>query len=128
MSIKNLNPYIQLNGFAAQAIAFYEEALGAKLESVTRFREVAGMKVAPEHENRVMHALLRIGDGVLMISDLHIALDFDELADMSAKFDALAARGKVGFPIHETFWGAKFGMLTDAFGVHWMFNFERKPS
>ena len=27
------------------------------------------MNVIPEHQNRVMHALLRIGEGVIMISD-----------------------------------------------------------
>jgi len=27
-------------------------------------------------------------------------------------------------PLQDTFWGAKFGMLTDAFGLRWMFNCE----
>ena len=27
-------------------------------------------------------------------------------------------------PVQE-FWGARFGMLTDKFGVHWMFNYEQ---
>jgi len=26
----------------------------------------------------------------------------------------------------DTFWGARFGTLTDAFGVQWMFNCELK--
>ena len=30
--------------------------------------------------------------------------------------------------LQDAFWGAKFGMLTDAFGVNWMFNCTtRKP-
>ena len=28
----------------------------------------------------------------------------------------------------DTFWGAKFGMLTDAFGVRWMFNCETRKN
>jgi len=26
------------------------------------------------------------------------------------------------------FWGAKFGMLKDAYGINWMFNTEHKKS
>jgi len=99
-----------------------------------RFGDVPGMNVAPEHQNRVMHARLRIGEGVIMISDtqpgmpvalegnVHVCLDFDDVADMTKKFEALAVNGKVTLPPHDTFWGARFGMLTDAFGVRWMFN------
>ena len=31
-------------------------------------------------------------------------------------------------PLQDTFWGAKFGMLTDKFGINWMFNhdYEKK--
>jgi len=29
-------------------------------------------------------------------------------------------------PLQDTFWGARFGMLTDAFGISWMFNSELK--
>ena len=31
-------------------------------------------------------------------------------------------------PMQDTFWGAKFGMLTDAFGIHWMFNCQVKKA
>jgi PhnB protein len=134
MSIKQLNPYLIFNGTAAKAIQLYESALGGKTEGLMPFGDVPGMKVAPEHQNRVMHALLRIGEGVIMISDsqpgmpvapgsnTHVCLDFDDVADMTKKFEALAVNGKITLPLHDTFWGAKFGMLTDAYGVSWMFN------
>jgi PhnB protein len=140
MSIKQLNPYLMFNGNAEKAIKHYERALGATTEGVQRFSQVPGMKTAPEHANRIIHALLRIGTGVIMVSDstpeapvpevgnVHITLDFDDLSDMTAKFDALAKDGKVTFAIHDTFWGAKFGMLTDAFGINWMFNCAVKQS
>jgi len=134
MSIKQLNPYLSFNGTAAKAIQLYESALGGKTEGLMRFGDVPGMNVAPEHQNRVMHARLRIGEGVIMISDtqpgmpvalegnVHVCLDFDDVADMTKRFEALAVNGKVTLPPHDTFWGARFGMLTDAFGVRWMFN------
>ncbi len=45
---------------------------------------------------------------------------------MTKKFDALAVGGKVTYSLHDAFWGAKFGMLTDAFGIGWLFSCEQK--
>jgi PhnB protein len=138
MAIKNLNPYLNFNGTAAKAIELYEKALGAKVESVMRFGEARGMDVPPDSKDRVMHASLRLGDGVVMLSDtmpnmpppagnnVHVSLNCDDVVDMTKKFEALAAGGKVAMPLQDTFWGAKFGMLIDAFGIHWMFNCEAK--
>jgi PhnB protein len=138
MSIKSASPYLNFNGDAAKAIKLYEKALGAKTEAVMPFSEARGMDIAPEHKNRVMHASLRVDDAVIMMSDtmpdrpvisggnVHVSLTCDDVADMTKKFEALAAGGKVTMPLQDAFWGAKFGMLTDAFGIHWMFNCDTK--
>ncbi|MCA1586880.1 MAG: glyoxalase/bleomycin resistance/extradiol dioxygenase family protein [Acidobacteria bacterium] len=138
MSIKKLNPYLFFNGTAEKAIALYERALGAETENVARFGDVPGMDAPSEHKGRVMHAVLRLGGGLVMLSDTmpdspaaaegnaHVCLDFDNVADMTQRFEALGAGGKVTMPLQDTFWGAKFGTLTDAFGVQWMFNCEHK--
>jgi len=134
MGIKQLNPYLNFDGTAGQAIALYERALGAKTENVSYLGDVPGIETPAEHKTRVMHALLHIGPGVIMISDAmpgqpvtagsstHVCLDFDDPNDMTTKFEALAAGGSITMPLQDTFWGAKFGMLTDAFGIRWMFN------
>ena len=139
MAIKSLNPYLNFAGAAAQAIKLYEIALGAKVEQLSRYGDTPGMDIAPEHKQRVMHALLRLGEGTLMISDAppgmpvpnqsnaHVALHFDDVQELTRKFEALAADGQVTMPLQDTFWGAKFGMLTDAYGIRWMFNCETKP-
>ena len=138
MAIKQLNPYLNFNGTAGKAIRLYETALGAKVDNVMRWNEAPGTKVTPETKDLVMHARLRIGDGILMLSDsrpdapvtvgnnAHVTLDFDDANDMARKFEALSAGGKITMPLQDTFWGAKFGMLTDAHGVSWMFNCETK--
>lgn len=140
MAIKNLNPYINLNGTAEKAIALYASALGAKVGNVMRYTDLPNAEIGPEHKNRVMHVALEVGGGVIMLSDgmpgrpvptesnVHITLNFDDLADMGRKFEALAAGGKVTMALADTFWGARFGMLTDAFGVNWMFNCEHRKS
>ncbi len=139
MSIKALNPYLNFNGNGLEAIALYERALGAQVEGgVMKWGDLPGMDSAPADKNRVMHAMLRIGEGVVMISDtrpqdpasagnnVHVCLQFTDVADMTKKFEALAVGGKVTMPLADTFWGARFGMLVDAFGVGWMFNCELK--
>lgn len=46
MAIKQLNPYLMFNGTAAQAIALYERALGAKTENLSRFGDAPGHGIA----------------------------------------------------------------------------------
>ena len=141
MSITNLNPYINFNGDAEKAIKLYERALGARSENVMRWSELPpgeGGNVAPEHKNRIMHALLHVGDFELMVADTppdqpaqvgnrsHVNLSFDDVSDMQKKFEALSSGGQVTMPIQDAFWGAKFGMLKDQFGVQWMFNCQQE--
>jgi len=141
MAIKQITPYLNFDGDAAQAVALYERALGAKVEHISRFGDMPGSEAPPEAKDRVMHATLRLGQGgVIMLSDIHpgmphtpgtnlyVCLDFEDEADMGQKFDALSAGGKVNMPLNDTFWGARFGMLVDAHGIQWMFNCEKKKT
>lgn len=136
MSIKHLNPYIHYNGAAAKAIELYEKALGATVERQMRYGDFPGPKPAAGSANLIMHAELHIGGGVVMISDatperrvgsdgnVQIALHFTEPEGMAKSFDILADGGTVITPIQDMFWGAKFGVLTDVYGVTWLFNCE----
>ena len=138
MSIRRLNPYILLNGTSEKAIQLYQSALGAKVETVTRYSDIPGSKVPAEQKNYVMHAMLRVGESVLMLSDttpdrpvrfdgnVEVALDYTDAGEMAKAFETLSAGGKVAVPIQDMFWGAKFGSLTDAYGIRWMFNCENK--
>lgn len=138
MPVRQLNPYLNFNGTAAKAIALYEKALSAKVENIQRFGDVPGMDVKPEDKDRVMHAVLRIGGGTVMASDSQpgkpvpsesntwITLDYVDAAEMAQQFDALSAGGQIVMPLQDTFWGAKFGMITDAYKINWMFNCETR--
>jgi PhnB protein len=134
MAIKSLNPYINFNGTAMQAIALYERVLGATTLNVARAGDVPGMNVPADQRERVMHGVLRVGASQLMVSDappaqpvsmagnVHVSLDFEDIDEMARKFTSLADGRAVTVPLRDTFWGATFGMLTDRFGVRWMFN------
>jgi PhnB protein len=140
MAIESLNPYLFFNGNAAAAIAFYESALGARPDGVMHWGDVPGMDVPPGHEKRVMHSQLFLGKGIVMVSDggpgedvpfgrnVRITLNYTDVAEMTERFDALAQGGEITMPLADTFWGATFGMLTDKFGVAWMFNCDKKEA
>ncbi|HEU4538811.1 MAG TPA: VOC family protein [Polyangiaceae bacterium] len=138
MTIQTATPYLILNGQAQRAIALYQRALGANPGALQRFGDVDGS--CPEaRKSFVMHAELRVGDAMLMLSDgpaegpmpgagaVSIALNIDDQAQARQSFEALAASGKVIQPLFDAPWGALFGVVADEFGVHWMFNCSTKP-
>ncbi len=130
MSIKGATPYILLDGKAEQAIELYQRALGAKVHAKSRFGDM-DPNMPEAMKNRIMHAELRLGDGVLMLSDgdaeeaagalVNVAISFDDADEARRAFEALSSGGKVKQPIIDAPWGGIFGSLSDAFGVSWMF-------
>lgn len=132
-----VQPYLFFNGRCEEAIGFYQRALGAQVEMLMRFKDNPDPpppEVVPAgHADKVMHATLRIGDGVMMASDgcTDGAASFDGFAlsitptdaeQARRQFDALADGGEVRMPLGETFWSPCFGMAVDRFGVSWMVN------
>jgi PhnB protein len=133
MTIKTATPYLFLRGKAREAVGFYRDALGAEVKSLQTFGEA--MSSCPDAmKHRVVHAELAVGAATLFLSDgaedgaepggsqVQVALDFDDAAEMARRFDALGAGGEVLHPIHDTFYGGKLGALRDRYGVGWMFN------
>lgn len=133
-----ITPYLLLMGRAEEAIAFYVEALDAKVEAKQRFGDV-DKSCAEAARNNIMHAELRVGDAQLMLSDgpgkqgdevpmvaptagIAIAIAISNKDETRKRFDALARGGKVVEPLFDAPWGALFGVVEDRFGVRWMCN------
>ena len=87
-------------------------------------------------KQRVMHSHFEAGPVKFMASDspttgpsaqggqVHLSLHFTDGAKQEKVFKALSDGGTVTMPLQDTFWGARFGMLTDKYGVNWMFNYD----
>jgi PhnB protein len=138
--MKEIVTYLNFDGTCRQAMEFYKKCLGAELQLIP-FSEVPGA-LPPEAkgaENRIMHALLTKGPVRLMASDSLPGMDFrqgnnvwvslhcESVPEAETVFAAFSEKAKIGMPLQETFWAARYGMLTDQFGIGWMFNLE-KPS
>jgi len=129
-----LNPYINFRGKARAAIEFYQSVFGGTLQ-IDTFAGF-GMPVDNEAEKDwVMHAQLETPAGfTLMVSDtpssmplgeggnVSISLSGDNDAELSGYWDKLSNGATIGEPLAMAPWGAKFGMLTDRFGIGWLVN------
>lgn len=118
----SITPFMTVKD-CARAVEFYKQAFGA---------EDRGMAKGPD--GKVMHAEIKIGDSIIMLSDefpdygvlapqsagntsmgLHIYV-----ADVDAAFDrAVKAGAKVEMPVMDQFWGDRYGKLKDPFGHKW---------
>ena len=128
-------PYLMFNGNAAEAMSFYVKALDAKIVHSQTFGE-SGMSIADNAKDRIMHALLEADKLQIMVSDcqpdkevksgsqISLSLNFDNIESINKIFNNLSVDGEVTMELQDTFWGARFGMLDDKFGVSWMFNFD----
>lgn len=131
-----MNPYLLFNGDCEAAIRFYEKSLGGKVEAMFTHEGTPMEKLVPvEWRKKIIHARLALGDKVLMASDcppdryvkpqgFSVNLDFKTPAEAERVFGALAENGSVQMPLQQTFWAARFGMVTDRFGTPWMINCE----
>jgi len=135
-------PYLFFNGRCEEAITFYTQAVGARVEMLLHFDESPeppppGM-LPPGFEKKVMHAGFHIGDTQIFASDgceelarisgFSLALSLPTIEETGRAFNALADGGQITMPLGKTFWSESYGMLTDRFGVNWMVMVAQQPA
>lgn len=130
------NAYLNFNGKCEEAFRFYAEATGAIIDQMMSFgNSPMAEHMPPEARNMIVHASMRVGDTVIMASDapgdrykrpqgFSVSLVVDTTAEAERIFAALSSGGEVSMPLQQTFFAARFGMLTDKFGIPWMINCE----
>ncbi|HEX8461480.1 MAG TPA: VOC family protein [Segetibacter sp.] len=134
----NVTPYIIFSGNCEEALNFYAKGLGGEIKDLNRF-EGSPVEGMAEDKQLVMHAIFVAKGVMLMASDsgknapaetdggrVHLSLNFDNIEDIDQAFNALSEGARVTMPLEDTFWGARFGMLTDKFGINWMFNYDKQ--
>ncbi|MDP0499202.1 MAG: VOC family protein [Verrucomicrobiota bacterium JB022] len=121
--MNTLTPFVMCRD-AAAAIEFYKEAFGG-----------TEMSRLPSPEGWLLHAVVRIGDSLIMLADacpdrdlppaeqlphfahmtVHLQVEnVDEVFERAVKLGA-----KVSMPVSDMFWGDRYGRLIDPFGHHW---------
>ncbi len=117
-----VTPHLVCAG-AAEAIEFYKKAFGA-----------VEMARLPGPQGKLAHAMIRIGDSVVMLVD-----EFPEMGALSPSSlkgspvtihlyvdnvdatveRAVKAGAKITMPVADQFWGDRYGQLVDPFGHRW---------
>ncbi len=111
--------------------------INGKIQQLGTYGE-SPMPADEDYKDKVMHARLIFDGNMIMVSDvfkgqpvstngnIQLSIEMDDVNKMEEVFNKMAEGGTVTMPLADQFWGAKFGMLKDKFGVSWMFNCEKK--
>ena len=138
-----INTYLNFNGNCEEAFNFYKKVFGGDFTFIGRFGDMPesdDYKVPESDKNKVMHVSLPIGSSILMGSDtggdwaptfvqgnnFSVSITAASKDEADKIFAALSVDGKVTTPLHLSFWGDYFGMLTDKFGINWMMSFNEQ--
>ncbi len=131
----SMNTYLFFSGRCDEALAYYQQHLGAKVEQLFRFNEspepIPEGAIPDGFEDKVMHAVFTVGDVRIFASDgcstdassvggFSLAMTVPDEDAVRRAFSALADGGTINMPLEQTFWSPLYGQVTDKFGISWM--------
>ena len=127
-----LNPYLNFNGNARQALDFYTSVFGGNL-TLSTFADFGAAAAGSADADRIMHGQLETPAGyTLMAADVTSEMPYQPPAGISVSlsgddgdalheyWEKLSAGGAVTMAMQKQAWGDEFGMCVDKFGVEWM--------
>lgn len=132
--MKRLNPYINFGGKCREAMSFYRDTFGGELNMMTLGESPAPCEDNKDQKDLIMHSSLEGGAFTLMGTDMggpegsgaqgqiSVCIDCSSVEEIERLYAALSAGGTECYPLHDAFWGGKFGVLLDKYGVSWMLN------
>jgi PhnB protein len=135
MMASQLNPYLNFNGNARQALEFYASVFGGQ-PALSTFADL-GATDSPDAD-RIMHGALETDAGYsIMAADVTSDMEYHSMAGCSLSisgddadnlhgyWDKLSAGGTITMPLSKQVWGDEFGMCVDQFGVPWLVNISQ---
>ena len=133
-----LNPYLNFDGNAREALEFYADVFGGDL-AMNTFGEYG--QEDPALADKIMHGQLETDLGyTLMAADLppgmdatpgstiSVSLSGNDGEAMRGYFAKLSDGGTVTTPLEKQMWGDEFGMCVDRYGMSWMVNVSEPQS
>src|SRR5712691_11143349 len=127
-----VQPYLFFDGRCEEALEFYRRTLGAEVLALMRSKDSPDpTMIIPGAEDKVIHAMFRIGESTLLASDgrcqgapsfqgFALSLTVSSETEAERRFATLGEGGQVLMPLMKTFFSPSFGMVADRFGVSWM--------
>lgn len=139
-NMKTCVPYLVFDGNCKEALEFYRDCFDGEIIFMCDYTEMpedSGMKVADDKKHLIMHSNFKFFGGELMAADyaenagmppianesrIQLNLGFDSVEELEECFYKIERKGSVVMPLADTFWGDRFGIIKDDFGIDWMFN------
>ena len=135
-----INPYINFNGNAEEAFAFYKSVFGGEFGEIVRFKDVASAEfpVAEKEANKILRITLPIGKNTLIANDVpefmgrvnenenrsKISISAQSREEADKLFDGLSKGGQIEMPMSQSPWGSHFAMFRDKYGIEWTVEFD----
>jgi PhnB protein len=129
-----MNTHLSFNGDCEVAFRSYAKIFGGEVAHLLPYGEAPlDPPPAPGWEKKILHGTVTFGAVRLTGADViaahyarpagfSVLVDVPTAAEAERIFAALSDGGSIQLALAETFWAARFGMLTDRFGVPWMLN------
>ncbi|MGE0443874.1 MAG: VOC family protein [Vicinamibacterales bacterium] len=129
-----ITSHLTFRGECEEAFQFYARVLGGTVTMLLAYGDSPmGESVPPDWRSKIVHANLTVPGGSLSGADLlpeqyepprgfFVLLGVDDPNEAERIFAALAQGGEERVPLQQTFWSARFGVVTDRFGVPWEIN------
>lgn len=117
-----------------KALEFYQGVFGGEVKNTQLADDVEMFK---GNEGKYIHSELHINENCVLFlfdnfnkeynpgNNFQIVLELESEEEITNAFSILSEEGKVRFPLGDTFWGAKHGVVTDKFGITWGLNYTK---
>jgi PhnB protein len=128
-----LNPYLNFDANAREALEFYRSVFGGELK-VNTFGEFGTPAGSPDAD-KIMHGQLETPSGYTLMgadtpsemtfnpgTNITVSLSGEDGDELRGYWEKLADGGTVTVPMEKQMWGDEFGMCIDRFGTPWMVN------
>lgn len=132
-----LHAYLSFNGNCREAMQFYQGCLGGELSFQTIGESPLSESMPKKMRDCILHATLSNDALLLMASDMlgsaglikgntvSLSLNCNSEEELNNCYIHLSAGGSITHSLELTNWGARFGNLTDQFGIHWLLQFHK---
>lgn len=133
--MKEIVTFLAFDGNCRAAMEFYRKCFGAELFLLPYSEAPGDLPAKARATDRIMHATLTNRSTLLMAADtmpgepfrqgnnFSVMIHCESREEIERLFAGLGEKGEVTMSLQNTFWGARFGTLTDQFGIRWALNF-----
>ncbi len=126
-----LTPYLVFNGRAEEALNFYADVLGGRVENLSFYGEMPD--VPEDYRKKILHACLLFDGGSMSVADTMpgdpadfgrlghmLTLDLDSVAKAEEVYAKLTdGAQEIRCPLGEAFFAKRYAEVYDRFGVLW---------